>query len=207
MSPILIALLGVFIVPVIVATWRMSLLGLAGQGFLMALVAYRLEPSPSTAAEWLTLADLGLVRGFAVPAMFYLVLRRREDPPRSLLVPSSLFSWAVGFGLVLVAFTFAELLVPQQGDQQVLIAVAAAGVMLGFLVLAVQPRPFGQMVGALRVENAIALVELGGGHHDEVPALQVTMLVLLIATALLFRWYLVTIPAELPPASEEVPTL
>jgi hypothetical protein len=47
------------------------------------------------------------------------------------------------------------------------------------------------MIGALRIENGIAMFELGG-HHD--PAMQIAQTVILIATILLFRWYLKTLP-------------
>jgi len=62
-------------------------------------------------------------------------------------------------------------------------------------VLATQTGPFSQMVGALRIENAIALFELGGAHtsHEDV-GMRIAQTVLLIATVLLFRWYLKTLP-------------
>ena len=61
-------------------------------------------------------------------------------------------------------------------------------------VLATQTGPFSQMVGALRIENAIALLEMSGSHDDDDPAMRIAQMLILIGTVLLFRWYLRTIP-------------
>jgi hydrogenase-4 component E len=190
MSPLLIALLGVLLIPLFVATWRTSLFGLGCQGIVMALVAYRLEPAPSTPGEWLTLVDLGIVRGFAAPLALYTVLRARNAPARNNVIPPNLLSWTLALGMVLMSFSFAELLVSDLGEQRTLVAVASSGVMLGFLVLATQSGPFSQMIGALRVENAIALLELGGERHEAPLGVQVGLLGVFVATIAFFRWYL-----------------
>ena len=101
-------------------------------------------------------------------------------------------SWTLAIGLVFVAFRFADMLEPLGGPQHSFIAGATAGLLLGLLVLATQTGPFSQMVGALRIENAIVLFELGGSHRDL--AMQIAQSIILIATVLLFRWYLNTLP-------------
>ena len=57
---------------------------------------------------------------------------------------------------------------PVEGNEHSFVAVATAGLLLGLLVLSTQTGPFSQMIGALRIENAIAVFELGGAHdhHD-----------------------------------------
>jgi hydrogenase-4 membrane subunit HyfE len=204
MSPLLIALLGVQLIPLFVATWRASLMGLGCQGIIIALVAYRFEHVPSTLGPWLTLVDLGLVRGFVAPVALYTVLRARNAPARNDVIPPNLLSWTLALAMVLLSFTFAELLVPQAGDQQTLVAVATTGVLLGFLVLSTQSSPFSQMIGALRIENAIALMELGGEQHETPLAVQLGLLGTFVATIAFFRWYLTMLsPSGLPDTPED----
>jgi|JI10StandDraft_1071094.scaffolds.fasta_scaffold43818_2 hydrogenase-4 membrane subunit HyfE len=212
MSPLLVALLGVYLIPLFVATWRTSLFGLASQGLLMAAIAHRLEPALDTPAAWLTLFDLALVRGVAAPLALYTVLLARNAPARNDLIPPNLLSWTFALGMVLASFSFAERLVGEGGDQQTLVAVASTGVMLGFLVLSTRSGPFSQMVGALRIENAIALLELGGERHEQPLAIQVGMLGVFIATIAFFRFYLRTLDPRALAANEgatapEGPTL
>jgi hydrogenase-4 component E len=206
-SPLLIALLGVYLVPLFVGTWRTSLLGLSLQGLLMAWLAYRLGP-PQAPADWIALADLGLVRGLWVPLSLYGVLKAQNAPARNNVIAPNLFSWALALGLVMLAFNFAERLVPGAGEERTLVAVVAAGLMLGLLVLATEAGPFSQMVGALRVENAIALFELGGERHRPALGLQLGLILVFVLTVALYRWYLKTLPpGEAPEAAEEPPTL
>jgi hydrogenase-4 component E len=193
MSPLLVALLGVLLVPLFVATWRTSLAGLGCQGILMALIARQLESAPNTPGDWLTLVDLAVLRGVVAPLALYGVLRARNTPQRNDVIPPNLLSWTLALGTVLLSFSFAELLVPDTGEQQTLVAVASAGVLLGFLVLATQSDPLSQMIGALRIENAIALLELGGKRHELPLAIQLALLGVFIATIAFFRSYLVSL--------------
>ncbi len=190
MSPLLIALLGVLVIPLFVATWRTSLWGLSLQGLLMAWLAYRIEPHPSTWSQWLTLADLALLRGIVAPYALFRVLRARNVPARHDLIPPNLLSWTFALGCVLVSFNLAQALVPAAAAEQSRVAVATAGVMVGFLVLATRSTVFSQMMGALRIENAIALFELSGEHHSESVAVQLGQMLVFALTILLYRWYL-----------------
>jgi hypothetical protein len=175
----------------------------------MAWIAYGAGPAPGTPNDWITLADLVLVRGLWAPLALYAVLRAQNAPARSDVIPPNLLSWTAALGLVLVAFNFSEMLVREPGDQQTLVAVVVAGVMLGFLVLATQSDPFSQMVGALRVENAIALLELGGERHHQPLGVQLAQTAIVGITIAFYRWYLATLSASAPaPGSlPESPTL
>jgi hydrogenase-4 component E len=198
MSPLWVCLLGALLIPLFVATWRASLLGLAFQGLIMTGIAIpRLLPITSPHA-WLTLFDLGVVRGLLLPMALYTVLRTAGAPSRNDVIPPNLFSWTLAFGMILMAFNFAEALVSEPGEPQTLVAIAIAGVLLGFLVLASAAGPFTQMVGALRIENSIALLELGGEQHASF-GLRLTMLGVFLATIAFFRWYLAVLGA---PSSE-----
>jgi hydrogenase-4 membrane subunit HyfE len=195
MSPLLIALLGALLIPLFVGTWRMSLLGLALQGWILAALAYpELQPLRSAHA-WLTLADLGLVRGVLVPLALYTVLRAQGAPARNDTLAPNLFSWTLTLGMVLAAYNLSAILVSDPGREQTLVAIAAAGVLLGLLVLASATGPFSQMVGALRIENAIAILELSQTHESST-VLELAMLGLFLATVGLFRWYLANLQAS-----------
>jgi len=192
MSPLLIAFIGALLVPLFVASWRLSLFGLAAQGFLMAWISHQVDPALDTAGAWVVMFDLVGVRGLGAPLVLYAVLRAQRATARNDVISPNLMSWTLAIALVLVAFRFAEMFVPVDGDERLFVAGAAAGLLLGLLVLATQTGPFSQMVGALRIENAIALFELGSRHRE--PGMQIAQTVILIGTVLLFRWYLITLP-------------
>jgi hydrogenase-4 membrane subunit HyfE len=192
MNPFLIAFIGVLLVPLFVASWRISLFGLLVQGLLMAWLSYQLHPSFDSVSAWIGMFDLVIVRGLGAPLLLYAVLRGQGASARSDVIPPNLMSWTLAIALVLVAFRFADMLVPAQGEEHAFVAGATAALLLGLLVLATQTGPFSQMVGALRIENGIALFELRDGHHEL--AMQGAQTVISIATVLLFRWYLATLP-------------
>lgn len=219
MSALLIGMLGILLVPLFVASWRLSLLALAGQGLVMSWIGFQLDPGLHHASTWLALVDLLLLRAFGAPLVLYLVLRSQRVLPRGDVQPPSLMSWTVAVAAVLISFRFAELMVPAyepSADQtQTFVAAATASLLLGFSILATQTGPFSQMVGVLRIENAIALFELGmaaqptragadgdllelGAHHGHPLALAGAQTVVLVLTLLLFRWYLTHLPQPTP---------
>ena len=203
-------LLGVMVVPLFVATWRTSLLGLSCQGLLMAWVAHRLSPNLQLGGTWLTLVDLVLVRGLGAPLLLYRLLRAQNRAARHDVIAPNLLSWTVALALVLAAFNVSAALVPIDGDQRALTSVAVAAVLLAFLVLASQTTPFGQVVGALRLENGIALFELGGRHEDHAPATQIGQIVIVVGTIGLYLWLLRDLSESASPAPEaalDEPTL
>jgi len=194
MSPLLIAFVGALLLPLFAASWRLSLFGLAAQGFLIAWISHQVDPAVDTVGAWVAMVDLIGVRGVGAPLVLYAVLRAQRATARHDVLSPNLMSWTLAIALVLVAFRFADMVVPVEGNEHVFVAGATAGLLLGLLVLATQTGPFSQMVGVLRIENAIALFELGGRHRD--PWMQVAQTVLLVATVLLFRWYLRTLPVS-----------
>lgn len=191
MSPLLMGILGVMLVPLFVATWRTSLLGLCCQALLIAWAAYRLDPDLRAFETWLTLLDLVMVRGVIAPLLLYRAMIERKRAAQIALMPPNLVSWTLAFGLVIAAFNLSPALVAGEGDQRAIISVAAAGVLLSFLVLASQPTAFGQVTGALRFENAIALFELGGDQrrHDAL-VIQLGQLAIVAGTIGLYVWLL-----------------
>lgn len=204
-------LLGVMVVPLFVATWRSSLLGLSCQGFLIGWAAYRLSFEHRSIETWLTLADLLLVRAVAGPLLLYRLLLSQQRPSRHDMIAPNLLSWTLALGLVLAAFNLSATLVPSGGDERALISVAAAAVLLGLLILASQSTPFGQVVGALQLENGIALFELGGERHQGSLVTQIGQMAIVGCTLGLYLWLLSGFPEKgsLPPpaASEGEPSL
>jgi hydrogenase-4 component E len=176
---LLVALLVVMVTPLLTASWRLSLVGLGMQGLLMtAMVAQRGWP----VSGWgvVILLDLLVLRTWFVPRHLFAIMRRLGGPERSDVLPANLLSWTMAGALVLVAFRFAALIHPEGGLMGTHVAVAAAGLLLGLLVLGTQASTVGQIIGVLRIEYAIALFELASGHEVELPVqLGVTAVLLL----------------------------
>ena len=129
----------------------------------MAWIAHRLGPRPERSGGLVGLIDLVVVRGSVAPSP----CTRASQPEQTRAQrrhPAEPDVVDAGDRLVFVAFDFARLLVPERRRRNArCVAVASAALLLGFLVLATQTGTFSQMVGALRIENAIALFELGTG--------------------------------------------
>ncbi|OJY26165.1 MAG: hypothetical protein BGO98_36980 [Myxococcales bacterium 68-20] len=195
MSGLLIAFAIVVLIPLFVATWRTSLLGLALQGALIAWLSLRDESTVTLDVALIAVDVIGL-RTVAAPLLLYQVMRRRNAPPRNDVIAPNLFSWAIALGLVVVAFRAADVLVPIEGDDQMLVAVAAASFVLGLFVLAASRATFSQIIGVLRIENAIALFELGAPGEHGSAGLYAAMSGVLLVSVLFFRWYLVHVTSE-----------
>jgi hydrogenase-4 membrane subunit HyfE len=180
MTYVLIALLVALVAPLLTASWRISLVSLGAQGLLMtALVASR--GWPTTASGAVLLVDLFVLRTWFVPRHLIRILRSKDLPVRDDLIPANLLSWTLAAAAVLVAFRFATYVEPGGGDVLVLVAVATAGLLLGFLILASQVSVFSQIVGVLRVEYAVGLLELAAGREPPLPVQLGTTAVLFLS--------------------------
>jgi len=157
MTGLLIAFVITLLVPLFVGTWRTSLLGLAVQGAIMASIALRLHHGTPSLALGLSMFDLVLLRTLGLPLALYVVLRARGAAGRNDVIAPNLFSWAIAFALVVVAFRTADVLVPTEGDDQLFVAVSSAACLLGLFVLSTARGELSQIIGLMRVENAIAL--------------------------------------------------
>ncbi len=203
MTSLLIAFVVVVLVPLFVASWRTSLLGLSMQGVLLFAIAHRLGETGPTVEGVLTFLDLLVLRGALAPLLLYGVLRARQVPGRNDVVPANALAWAGAIGLVLLGLRLGAALVPIEGDEQVLVGVVACAILIGFLVLATRVSVFSQIIGALRIENAVALFELGlEPGEGSSPALKVGLMVVYAASVGLFRWYLASIAPEPEPAPD-----
>lgn len=206
MNGVLIAFIVVLIVPLFVATWRTSLLGLSLQGALMAWIFFHHGGHVAlTADNAVTFVDLIVLRTVAGPLLLYFALRQQNAPRRNDVIAPNLFSWGIALVLVLMSFRIGDVLVPIEGDHRTLVAVATSSVLLGLLVLSTRSGPFSQMVGALRLENGIALFELGQPEHQEQIGIRIAQTVVFAFTVAFFRWYLVQLHADktAPPVPEK----
>jgi hydrogenase-4 membrane subunit HyfE len=195
---LLVALLVVLVAPLLTSSWRISLAGLGLQGLLMtAILAQR--GGPATAGGAVLLLDLLVLRTWLVPRTLAAVMRR-QAPARTEVMPANLLTWTLAGAALLLAFRLAGLVEPAGGAPAIHLAVAAAGLLLGFLVLGAQASTFGQIVGVLRIEYAVALLELASPHELALPVqLGVT------ATLLLTALTLATFLARLGPAAPGEP--
>jgi hydrogenase-4 membrane subunit HyfE len=202
MTGLLIAYLIVLVVPLFVGTWRSSLLALSCQGVLLSWIAFR-NGVHLSAAGVVEIIDLVGLRTLAAPWLLHGVLQRQNAPRRNDDVAPNMLSWTIALALVLMAFRVAGVLVPAEGDAQMLVAVSTSAALLGLLVLSTRSGPFSQMIGALRLENAIALFELGGERTSSL-GVQVGQVAVFATSIVFFRWYLLHLtPEESTPTSPE----
>jgi hydrogenase-4 membrane subunit HyfE len=201
MTGLFIAFMGALLIPLFVATWRTSLLGLLVQGALMASLELRGHAIASPEAA-VAIVDLVVVRAVAVPALIYLVLREHGAPLRNDVIAPNLFSWALALALVVMAFRSADVLVPAGGDEQAIVAVSASAFLLGLFVLSTSTGVFSQIIGLMRLENAITLYEIAPHSHREPLGVRVAQIVVLIGMIGFARWYLVTLSRQEPATSE-----
>ncbi|MBL0276242.1 MAG: hypothetical protein IPQ24_09100 [Anaeromyxobacter sp.] len=206
MTYLLLTFLVVLVTPLLTASWRLSLVGLGLQGLLMAAMVAQRGWTPS-AGGVLLLLDLLLLRTWFVPRHLFAIMHRLGGPQRRDVIPANLLSWTMAGALVLVAFRFSALLHPAPGAAATHVAVAASGLLLGLLVLGTQSSTFGQIIGVLRVEYAIALFELAGDHQPELP-IQLGVAVVLLLSVLTLGGFLRRLGAagpDQPPAPEPAP--
>jgi hydrogenase-4 component E len=180
MTYLLIAFLVMLVAPLFTASWRISLVALGLQGLLMATMVAQRGWTP-TAGGVVLLIDLLVLRTWFVPRHLFAIMGSLGGPERRDVIPANLLSWTLAGALVLVAFRFAAMLQPEGGVVATNLAVATSGLLLGLLVLGTQASTFGQVVGILRVEYAIALFELASGQETGLPVQCGLALVLLLS--------------------------
>lgn len=191
MTGLLIAFVLTLLIPLFVGTWRTSFLGLSVQGALMAAMALHTPRGESSFAVVVSMFDLVVLRTIALPFALFLVLRAHAAPSRNDVIAPNLFSWGMALTLLVLAFRAADVLVPSEGEAQMLVAVASSAFLLGLFVLATARGPASQIIGVARVENGIALFELGSGASHESLAIRLGQTALLVVSIAFYRWYLV----------------
>lgn len=201
MTGLLIAFVITLLVPLFIGKWRTSLLGLAMQGALMASIALRQRGIHLSVESAVTALDLVVLRAVAMPVALYLVLRRQNAPARNDVIAPNLFSWAMALALVAVAYRTADRLVPVEGNEQALAAVACAAFLLGMFILSTARGTVSQIIGLMRIENAIALFELGSLSDHVSVGIRISQTAIMLVSIGFYRWYLVALAPEEPAAT------
>lgn len=196
MTGILIAFVIALLVPLFVSKWRTSLSGFALQGALLTAIAYRQRGFELSVGTAVMLVDLVVVRTFVLPGWLFVTLRRQNAPLRNDVIAPNLFSWAIALALVVVAFRTADVLVPAEGTEQSLFAVSTAAFLLGVFVLATARGTVSQVIGLMRVENAIALFELGTPTEHTSLAIRIAQAAIMLVSVGMCRWYLTWLARE-----------
>jgi hydrogenase-4 component E len=192
MTSLLVGFVIVLIAPIVLASWRMSLLGLALQGLLMGWLMLEAGRPPSVAVV-ISLVDLILVRGLVVPAYLYRALRDRGAPGRNDVLPANLFSWALAGVTLFLSLRFGKIIDGADASLATQHFVATAAFLLGLLILGTQNAPFSQIIGALRIENAIALFELSAPSPQPL-SIQIGLLAVFVLTVATFVVFLRRLP-------------
>jgi hydrogenase-4 membrane subunit HyfE len=100
--------------------------------------------------------EILLVRAGLVPHLLRRTLQGTTAAELDVM-PSNLFAWGAAIGLIILAFQFGN---GARADvRAVTLGVAAATVMVAFLVLSTNREPVAQLVALLFMENALALFE------------------------------------------------
>jgi hydrogenase-4 membrane subunit HyfE len=206
MTYLLVAFLIAILLPLFTGTWRMSLLGLSLQGLLMGAMALRHPPEHWEVAGLLFI-DLFVVRSMFVPRYLYGIQRANNAPRRNDVLPANLLLWTAAGALVFAAFQFSERVAPATDELRMHVAVAASALLVSLLVLGTARSTFSQIIGLLRLENAIVMLELASSHHLPL-AIQASVLVAYVLTAVVLGAFLRGLAQTSEAASsEEGPTL
>jgi len=168
MTNLFIAYVAAFFLPAFFRSWRVAVLGLGVQGFLLALIL-AIGHEPFTWSVAYEFASLILIRAVLVP--WYLSHRMREFDTTSdfALISKDLFQWVLAFGLLAVAFVFGNKMSPDDPQEALQVSTAAGSILIGLQILANQNHPLGQIVGLLTFEGGVTLVELLSPHAMPFP--------------------------------------
>lgn len=152
----------VLFVPLLFGSLRVAVAGLAAQSLLVLGMVLGGEHHPGPVEALVLVLDLGLVRGLVGPLLLARALRRAGSLAA---LPGDLVHWVVGLGLVLLAASFAARVAPHDASRAAHLGLAAAEVLLGFLVVVHHQTAAGQAIGLLTVEGGVVLFEAALASH------------------------------------------
>lgn len=218
MSPVLLALLFVFVLPFLTVSRRVMLFGLFAQGALITWHYFARHVHHDPVESCLEVIDLVLVRGILAPWLLHRAFVSRKQRLGPGAQPKNVLSWGVLIALGLMVFQAAGVLEPTNSNTRLLVGIAGFGVVAGLVGLTTRTDAFGRVAAVIGIENAIALMELRSDLHHDLPVLQVGLIALILIAVLYYRWFLLShrgsdgaVPASLQGiggelAHEEVPT-
>ena len=194
MSALLVAMLSVLILPHVMVRWRIAVAALGMQGLLMGMLL--LQYRPLDAHVTLPLVDLLVVRGVLVPLLLERAMRSRVGSRHGETVPLRLLSLALVTAIIVLAFGFARRLEPLGGEPQLQLAVAASTLLLGLYQLSMHTSTLWQAIGALTVENAIALFALDDGLAGSALPGEVGLLAVFLVSVFLYAGFMKRLSPE-----------
>jgi len=142
------------VVPIFFGTIRSASVWLTVQAAALAWnVGSPGHASPHAVAS---VIEILVLRAILAPQVLRRVVRHRAEPDLDLM-PSNLFTWAIGIVLIVLAFEYAT---PVLSDHHGLTTGAVgATVTVSLLLLSTNDSPLAQLVAVLLMENALALFE------------------------------------------------
>ena len=193
----LILLLLCALAPVFIGRLRAAPLWLALQALMLAWIGVVRH------ADWSlhvlgTALEMVLVRAVATPLLLARTLRLRGEADVDLM-PSNLFTWAIGIALIALAFDFGG--AAMADDQALALGVVGALVAMALLVLSTNGSPVAQLVAVLFMENAIAVFESLLPEPWPLP-IQAMLTAVYLLTVLVGCWLIGQVqpaPAAVPP--------
>lgn len=200
MTNLFVAYVAAFFLPLLFHSWRVAVLGLGVQGFLLGLILAA-HHQPWSFTLLFEYANLFLVHGVFVPWMLFRAMRGHATPSDFSLISKNLVQWVLAFLLVTLAFIFGDRLTPEDSVEALQVGSAAGAILIGLLVLSNQTHPMGQVVGLLTFHGGVTLVELLSPHAMPLPVYFGISLVFVVFVATCGQ-YLGRLLA-MPPGSED----
>ncbi|MEQ1878051.1 MAG: hypothetical protein ABL958_15515 [Bdellovibrionia bacterium] len=192
MSYFLVGFLLAFIVPILVGSWRVGILGLGVQTLLLASMVVSASDH-YTMPVVLQLLDLGVLRGVIIPWILVSSVKLAGLPPEFDFVPTNFLYWTGLFFVIGLGLWFGRLLFPDNFQTSLHCGVAAAGILTSFFILALQSSGLGQMFAIILLESSVILFELLSSHQQSY-VMQIGVSLLFLILILVFRMFLRRLP-------------
>lgn len=142
------------VVPIFFGTIRSASVWLTVQAAALAWSVG--SPGHASSHAVASVMEILVIRAILAPQVLRRVVRHRGEPDLDLM-PSNLFTWAIGIVLIVLAFEYAA---PVLSDHHGLTTGAVgAAVTVSLLLLSTNDSPLAQFVAVLLMENALALFE------------------------------------------------
>lgn len=162
MTNLFVVFVAAFLVPLMFHSWRVAVLGLGAQGFLLGLIL--LATHEFSAATALEAANLFVVRAFLVPWLLLRSMGKFEMSTSFSLIRKNISQWLIAFTIVVIGSLFGRWMAPDDSLEAFQVGSAAIAILISMLVLANQHHAIGQIIGVITFESGLTLVELLSPH-------------------------------------------
>lgn len=167
MTNLFVVFVAAFLLPLIFHSWRVAVLALGVQGFLLGLILLAThEMSPATMIE---ASNLFFVRAIVVPWILLRCMGRYKMESDFSLIKKSAGQWTFALIIVVLGTVFGRMMAPEDPLESFQVGTAAIAILTSFLILANQQHMIGQIVGVITFEGGLTLVELLSPHAMPLP--------------------------------------